>query len=78
MRALPPPALSLFAELIERVETRDEPFTDRDGAWGTRIAKPPGKGWRVLDFSREKTTVWMRRIPIVWRPVRTATGWARR
>ena len=28
--------------LIETVETRDAPFIDADGAWGTRITPPPG------------------------------------
>lgn len=38
---------SLFFELIEVTTTRDAVFEDRDGAWGTRRARPPGPGWRI-------------------------------
>jgi hypothetical protein len=45
----------LFVEIIETVETRDEPFAD-----GTRTVPPPGDGWHIHDFSHEKRTTWTR------------------
>lgn len=67
----------LFAELIETRTTRDQPFEDADGSWGSRITRPPGRGWRVADYSRDKKTRWMRRIPVLL-PVRpSAGGWRR-
>ncbi|MER9563502.1 hypothetical protein [Mesorhizobium sp. M0571] len=70
---------ALFAELIETAVTRDEPFSDPDGSWGTRIVRPAGKGWRISDAHRDRHTKWMRRTPIIWQPVkRAAGGWRRR
>jgi hypothetical protein len=45
----------LFVEIVETVETRDEPFAD-----GTRTVPPPGDGWHITDFTREKRTTWTR------------------
>jgi hypothetical protein len=47
-------------EVVETVVTRDQPFCDRDGAWGTRSTPPPGEGWRVVDYGNEKRTRWER------------------
>jgi hypothetical protein len=66
----------LFAELVESAVTRDQPFEDPDGSWGTRIARPAGKRWRS-DFSHDKRTGWTRRRPIV-PPRRIAGRWRRR
>jgi hypothetical protein len=59
-----------FLELVETAETRDRPFVDRDGAWGTRIVRPNGHGWRVLDAHREHFTLWIRRRLVVRNPSR--------
>lgn len=64
---------ALFGELIESIITRDAPFEDRDGAWGSRISR----GWRVIDAHRERHTKWTRRTPIIW-PVRPSSGGCRR
>ena len=55
----------LFVEIVETVETRDEPFAD-----GTHAVPPPGDGWRILDFTHEKRTTWtrIRFIPARGRP----------
>jgi hypothetical protein len=45
-----------FLEFVETAETRDRPFVDRDGAWGSRVVRPNGDGWRVLDAHRERFT----------------------
>lgn len=68
----------LFTELIESLTTCDQPFEDADGSWGSRVTRPPGKGWRIVDFSHDRKTRWMRRVPVLW-PVRpSAGGWRRR
>jgi hypothetical protein len=36
-------------EITETVTTCDQPFTDRDGSWGTRIVRPPRPDWKVAD-----------------------------
>lgn len=56
----------LFAEVIENVTTPDQPFEDIDGGWGSKVSRPPGKGWRISDFSHDRQTRWMRRRPIAW------------
>lgn len=56
----------LFGEIIESITTTDRRFEDIDGTWGSRITRPPGRGWRVADFSHDKRTRWMRRVPIPW------------
>ncbi|MBR1286069.1 hypothetical protein JQ597_28860 [Bradyrhizobium sp. AUGA SZCCT0177] len=58
----------LFLELIEHLVMRDRPFVDADGSWGTLTVPPPGAGWRVADYSRERHTVWMRRRPVWVQP----------
>lgn len=67
----------LFTELLETVTTRDEPFENSDGAWGMRVVRPNGKGWRVSDYTCDRKTRWLRRRPIIW-PVQMAGGWRRR
>jgi hypothetical protein len=54
--------LRLFAEVIDTVVTRDH-VSDA----GTFIRPPPGRGWRVADYSQEKRTTWQRRRPVVLR-----------
>jgi hypothetical protein len=63
-------------ELIENIETRDEDFVDPDGAWGTKVVRPPGKGWQPLPIKhpREPTTRWQRRSPVVPAPRRATRG----
>jgi hypothetical protein len=51
---------SLFVEIVETQVMRDR-LTD-DGSY---IQPPPGHGWRVTDFGRERHTVWTRRRPVV-------------
>jgi hypothetical protein len=46
--------------LIETEVTRDQPFADRDGSWGTRSTPPSGEGWRIADFGDEHATRWER------------------
>ena len=60
-----PQSPSLFFEVIETVTTRDVPFEDRDGSWGTSIVRPSGPGWRIADARRERHTKWVRRRPVV-------------
>ena len=54
----------LFREIVETEVTSDEAFEAPDGSWGTSIVKPPGKGWRVADYSHDKETHWLRRLPL--------------
>lgn len=56
-----PDQFELFAEVIESLNTRDAPFVNPDGAWGTRRARPLGAGWR-LDRDRERHSAWVRRF----------------
>ena len=56
---------SLLFEVIEVTTTRDAPFEDRDGSWGTSIVRPNGPGWRIAHH-RERHTRWIRRRPVVW------------
>jgi len=58
-------SLSLFLEAVETTTTRDVPFEDRDGAWGTSIVRPSGPGWRVVDTRHDRHTKWVRRRLIV-------------
>ena len=51
----------LFNELVETEVTRDQPFADRDGSWGTRSTPPSGEGWTIADFGDEHATRWERR-----------------
>jgi len=72
-----PRQLPLFLEVIETTVTRDRPFEADDGAWGSRIARPQGRGWRVSDFSHDRKTTWLRRRPVV--PAQRISGrWRRR
>ena len=61
----PPGQPELFADLVETVVTRDEPFDDEHGGWGTRRVPPSGKGWRI-DRDRERATRWVRRTGVPW------------
>jgi hypothetical protein len=61
-------------ELLETITTADEPFTDLDGSWGTRVARPPGHGWRVADYSHDKRTTWTRRRSVIWPPRKASRG----
>jgi len=73
-----PPAPSLFGELIEYASTRDAPFEDPDGGFGTRIVRPAGKGWRISDYSHERRTTWTRRRAVILkRPHRRRSDKAR-
>lgn len=63
----------LFGEVIEFATTRDEQFEAADGSWGSRINKPAGQGWRVIDSYRERHTKWIRRRPIPW-ALRSSVG----
>jgi hypothetical protein len=51
----------LLLEIVETAETRDRPFTNGDGSWGSAPQTRSGSGWRVVDYSREKWTGWQRR-----------------
>ena len=51
----------LFNELVETEVTRDQPFADRDGSWGTRSTPPSGDGWTIADNGDEHSTRWKRR-----------------
>ena len=63
--------------MTEIRETRDHPFVDPDGGWGTRVTRPEGSGWRVIDFSHDKRTRWMRRRAVI--PSQLLSGrWRRR
>jgi len=53
--------MPLFREVTEVRETPDYSFEDPDGGWGTRVTKPEGGGWRIIDFSHDKRTRWVRR-----------------
>jgi hypothetical protein len=59
-----------FLELVETITTRDRPFTDPDGGWGSRIVRPNGHGWHVLAAHRERFTTWVRRRLVVRNPGR--------
>jgi hypothetical protein len=48
-------------EIIETVVRRDQPFEAPGG--GARISRSPGKGWSLVDCSRDRHTTWMRRKP---------------
>jgi hypothetical protein len=50
----------LFPEITETAETRDAPFIDGDGSWGTKPQAPNGDRWTVEDFSDERRTKWTR------------------
>jgi hypothetical protein len=57
--------------VIETSVTRDEPFGEDGGGWGSRPKVPLGDGWRIVDFlSSEKRTRWERRrlVPSRGRP----------
>ena len=41
---------------FETAVTHDEPFEAADGSWGSRIVRPDGGGWRILDYSHDKQT----------------------
>jgi hypothetical protein len=73
-----PAQLQLFSELLETVTTPDGACDETDGSWSIYSIPPPGVGWRISNFSRERRTTWMRRIPVVWRPVRGGHRWVRR
>ena len=47
--------------IIETEVTRDQPFADRDGSWGTRSTPPSGEGWTIADYGDEHATRWERR-----------------
>jgi hypothetical protein len=49
---------------VEEVTTRDAPFEDRFGGWGTRRVRPAGDGWRIAG-ERERATTWVRIIRAV-------------
>jgi hypothetical protein len=62
-------------DLVETVRTRDRAVDLPDGSWITIRIRPSGEGWTILR-DRERATVWTRRKPILWRPVRRrAGGW---
>ena len=67
----------LFTEIVEIIETRDTPFEDEDGGWGSRVTRPPGAGWRVLDSRRERHTKWQRFRAVPWAMRPTSNGWRR-
>ena len=54
----------LFVELSRTARRPIDRSKDSDGAWGSRVARPAGKGWRVSDYSHDKRTRWTRRLPI--------------
>ena len=58
----------------------DVSFDDPDGTWGTRVAQArKASGWRVIDFSHDRWTRWMRRRPIVVPQASKVAGqWRRR
>jgi hypothetical protein len=64
----------LFAEVVESLHQRDEPFVNPDGAWRTRRVRPGGRGWRVLR-DRGRHTIWTRRKPVVCSTVRLKRRW---
>ena len=60
LRVTRPSQPQLFAEVIETVVTRDH--VDDAGQF---VRPPPGAGWRVVNYSHEKRTTWLRRRPLV-------------
>jgi hypothetical protein len=68
------PQLELFAEIVESLRERDQPFVETDGAWGSRRVRPDGPGWRIL-HDRERHTTWTRRKPVVSPAVRLKRRW---
>lgn len=67
----------LFIEVVETIETRDEPFEHADGGWGSSIKKPPGKGWHVADSRRQRFTKWQRLRAVPWAVRPSSSGWRR-
>lgn len=67
-----------FADVIEVRVTRDTPFENDDGTWGSMITPPPGRGWVPIDSHRERHTKWQRRTPVVWPILPSSDGWRRR
>ncbi|HWK68589.1 MAG TPA: hypothetical protein VNS34_27000 [Rhizobiaceae bacterium] len=74
MRSPDPHQDLLFGELIENLWTPDQPFEAADGSFGTMAARPPGAGWRIADYRKDRKTLWQRRLPIVSRPRRATKG----
>ena len=59
--------------LIEQRRTRDRAIDLPDGSWMTVRVRPPGSGWEIFRDG-ERATVWTRRQPVRWRPVRLRSG----
>ncbi len=60
--------------LIETLTTCDEPFTDTDGGWGSRVAPPPDFGWKIVDYRLDRRTTWQRVRAITFGPRRASRG----
>jgi hypothetical protein len=71
-----PDQLALFAEVVEVRVTRDEPFKAKDGSWGSRIVRPPGRGWHPfpIRLQSKRRTNWLRRRTFVVAPRRASRG----
>lgn len=68
----------LFGEIVETAVTPDKPLEASDGSWRTKIRRPPGRGWRVIHFTRDRRTQLLRRRPVIFIPrraIRGGQGW---